>query len=751
MAAARARGDRLRAAGAAAWSGLCALLVLRWARALDAQHVALLYTYWQPLAPPLLMLWLWARAVEHWEAAGQPYDACWPEAERRWLPPARELFAAARLLTCASAGALAACAWLCTTGRPLAPLALPPLAYLAAGAALLAPGAPPRRGARLFFARTLLKVGAPLGSVGWADFLLADCLTSLAKSSSDAWRASCLILHGPLAHPSHPSSAAAAAACGPLRLPALGALVLPFVLRMLQCVSVWRAGGPRGQLVNALKYASSLPALVLTAVEHEHHVAKRAFAWRRTWIGVMAFNSLFSFYWDVEQDWDMPWLAQYGGRRLGPLRLPALKGSHAYPAAWYTWLLASNLALRFTWAHRLLGDAEAHNEVLMAVACLEVLRRAQWLYVRVETELRRLGLLAPALEDLPPLAHASSREGSASGGGLAALLKGAHARDGGASSGGGAALRDDELDHLLLLETAMKAAIALLLVAAAIVAPAAASDPTESLPGVHDLTPDTFDKIVNGAKHVLVEFYAPWCGHCKHMTPEYKTLGETVANDANLKSRVVIAKARRAAPRPLPPPSPRAAPRGLLLTPPARRGAARRGAAQVNADEHRELGERFGVRGFPTIKYFARGKPVTEAAAQAYEGARMADKFLEFLQQKLEEDKGFARVPALDKLAKKFVAAKADKAAVLKEAEAAVKAAGKEEAANAELYATFMKRAIAKGDEYLENELARLERMIGTGSVAAAKVDEMSRKVSVLSAFTDKAPADEDDDEDDEE
>jgi protein disulfide-isomerase A6 len=31
---------------------------------------------------------------------------------------------------------------------------------------------------------------------------------------------------------------------------------------------------------------------------------------------------------------------------------------------------------------------------------------------------------------------------------------------------------------------------------------------------------------------------------------------------------------------------------------------------QVDADAHRELGERFGVQGFPTIKWFARGKPV---------------------------------------------------------------------------------------------------------------------------------------------
>nr|XP_020481006.1 protein disulfide-isomerase A3 [Monopterus albus] len=50
---------------------------------------------------------------------------------------------------------------------------------------------------------------------------------------------------------------------------------------------------------------------------------------------------------------------------------------------------------------------------------------------------------------------------------------------------------------------------------------------------------ENFDSIVNeDGKDVLIEFYAPWCGHCKNLEPKYKELAEKLSNDPN----VVIAK-----------------------------------------------------------------------------------------------------------------------------------------------------------------------------------------------------------------
>lgn len=39
---------------------------------------------------------------------------------------------------------------------------------------------------------------------------------------------------------------------------------------------------------------------------------------------------------------------------------------------------------------------------------------------------------------------------------------------------------------------------------------------------VIDLRPNNFDNLVLNSDHIwVVEFYAPWCGHCQQLTPEY--------------------------------------------------------------------------------------------------------------------------------------------------------------------------------------------------------------------------------------
>ncbi|EEP80838.1 protein disulfide-isomerase [Uncinocarpus reesii 1704] len=53
----------------------------------------------------------------------------------------------------------------------------------------------------------------------------------------------------------------------------------------------------------------------------------------------------------------------------------------------------------------------------------------------------------------------------------------------------------------------------------------------------------SYDDIVkNNDKDVLLEFYAPWCGHCKALAPKYDQLASLYANNPDYASKVTIAK-----------------------------------------------------------------------------------------------------------------------------------------------------------------------------------------------------------------
>jgi hypothetical protein len=50
-------------------------------------------------------------------------------------------------------------------------------------------------------------------------------------------------------------------------------------------------------------------------------------------------------------------------------------------------------------------------------------------------------------------------------------------------------------------------------------------------------------------------------------------------------------------------------------------------------------------------------------------------------------------------------------------------------------YTHVMQKVIDNGDGFVGTELARIHRLLSTGSVVGAKIDEFSKRLSILAAF----------------
>ncbi|KAF8391611.1 hypothetical protein HHK36_023917 [Tetracentron sinense] len=93
--------------------------------------------------------------------------------------------------------------------------------------------------------------------------------------------------------------------------------------------------------------------------------------------------------------------------------------------------------------------------------------------------------------------------------------------------------------------------------------------------------------VLNSNGVVLVEFFAPWCGHCQSLTPTWEKAATVLKGVATI--------------------------------------------AALDADAHKSLAQEYGIRGFPTIKVFLPGKPPVD-----YQGARDVKPIAEFALQQIK-------------------------------------------------------------------------------------------------------------------
>lgn len=265
---------------------------------------------------------------------------------------------------------------------------------------------------RTRFLRMLKRVvvGGVDRDLRFADVLLADVITSYAKTLGDVYILICMSL----IQRTHSITARPDRSCG-------GSFGVPFVMgipsliRLRQCLTDYlrtrkRVGrnSPEAKmhLWNAGKYASAFPVILFSAVQREwgggepgqqqHILTKDAIS--HLWLFCVFLNSSYSFYWDVTKDWDLSIFTGGGDGGVGgegknhPWGLRPNRHYHS-PSLYYG-VVVLDFCLRCTWSFKLsphLGYVNDLEGGIFMLELAELARRWMWIFFRVEKEWVGLG------------------------------------------------------------------------------------------------------------------------------------------------------------------------------------------------------------------------------------------------------------------------------------------------------------------------------------------------------------------------
>ena len=105
-------------------------------------------------------------------------------------------------------------------------------------------------------------------------------------------------------------------------------LALPYVWRFTQCLIIAHQKKDFGQVLNAIKYSTALPVVFLRFVKYGVDVGTWRAVWKPLWVMSCILNTTYSFYWDVERDWDIRLFTPGAMLPVYALLSPVLHGSH---------------------------------------------------------------------------------------------------------------------------------------------------------------------------------------------------------------------------------------------------------------------------------------------------------------------------------------------------------------------------------------------------------------------------------------
>ncbi|RDX71767.1 SPX and EXS domain-containing protein 1, partial [Mucuna pruriens] len=247
---------------------------------------------------------------------------------------------------------------------------------------------------RYFFLRTLFRIAFPLQPITFPDFFLADILTSMAKVFSDLERSVCRMVNKQVATIAWLE---ADSVCGSHSVAIPIVLVLPYIWRLLQCLRQYRDTKERNCLFNALKYSTAVPVIFLSALKYHVLHEKWSTLYRPMWLLSSVINSLYSFYWDITRDWDLS-----GFSRIFKFNKPHIISHVFYGRQWiYFWVIGSNFVLRCSWTYKLSAHLRHNYLTVFTITLLEMFRRFQWVFFRVENEWNKITRSGVQLTEIP--------------------------------------------------------------------------------------------------------------------------------------------------------------------------------------------------------------------------------------------------------------------------------------------------------------------------------------------------------------